>query len=186
MAIDINNEYYQKGIDIISRTKENRIATNKNLDFIQNAIFRLSQVPNDEYWTNEKKKYEDEIKVYHEEAAVLETELHYLKDNMDYETFTDLLERYGNVLAETTRIDHVKNNLSDEYELSKAIGSTIQMLWIKSAELEKAIEDDNKDYAVVVNSEIKYFRNDLRLHHWGLQMLEKFDNEYKEKQGMSK
>ncbi len=171
------NDYFDKGLDIIQRTRELRKKINKEIYFVENASFRLSQVPNDEYWTNEKEKHLKELESYKEETAVLETELHYLKDTMDYDFYKLLLQNYGHVLAATSPIPHVEESMYDEFELNKALSATAEAIKIKQAELEKAINEDNKDYAVVLSAEIKFYRDDMKKHFWGVQRLEKIDEE---------
>ena len=180
------DEFFDKGLDIIQRVRENRKETIKNEDLLSNALFRLSQSPDSEMWLKEKELRDKTIKGLQEELSVLETELHYLKPEMDEDYFKILLTQYGTVLAETTNIYHVKQSMYDEFELSKALSQTSEAIKIKNHELEKALEDGNEDLATILNAEIRFFRADMKNHHWGIDRLETIDNEIvsKHKRGM--
>ena len=174
---DFNQEeYVDKGKEIISRTREVRNEISRYQQKISSADFRLSMSPNDAMWTQKRDEDLQELKALQDEETVLKNELFALESFIDEDYYKLLLQEYGNTLAETSSVQHISNNLHDEYDLSKALYETEKAIFIKAKEFEEAVNNNDKKNAVITSAQIRFYRTDMKKHHWGVDRLAAIDD----------
>ena len=171
------NDYLDQGDKIIAATEEVRNKINNTLIKISSADFRLSQIPNDSMWESIKEESTKELQAYQEEENVLKSNLFALKGFIDQDFYNLLLQKYGNVIAKTSNVMHVASNLGYAEDLSKAIRETGNAIEITKKQLDQAIANGDEDEAIILGSELRYYRNDLKRHEWGISYLEKLDTQ---------
>jgi hypothetical protein len=170
------DDFYNKGLDIIKRAKEVREELNRYDIRLSSAKYRLEQSPKDEHWT---KILEDDLKEqkhYSEEAALLESELSYLNGTMSMEDYTNLLEKYGCMLAVTTPVDHIGSGYLDAKEIAKAVEQEKEMIKQLLATRQLVMTEENSETKTsklaIIDAELLWFKEDMEKHEWGKEALE--------------
>lgn len=92
----------------------------------------------------------------------------FLKEVYKQDEWDAALTNFGIVLAETDNISHVRDSLSDEFELKRAIDETENAIRFTQ---ERMIVAD-PDTKTILNAQLEYYKNDMKQHYWGESRLE--------------
>ena len=170
--MEIPNGY--NGADIIGDIYRARKAIYVAERGVGNADFRIvndgSRI--DEMWINIKNEKLSEYKKAQEYFESLYKKVISSKNHMSKEDYNLLLKKLGIVLGMTENINHVEDSLYDERDLQQALDETSDMINQKREELNNAKQQGDEDLIIILSSEIEYYENDMKKHHWGESRLE--------------
>ena len=161
--------------DILKLIEETRISINHEKQLLKNANFRLGLIPDDEFWLDKKTEVESELLKLQMMEERLIREYLGRKNIYNAVEWRSKLEDFGTSIAKTSGVLSIRESMNDEFELHKAIDSTINVISSKKEEYESAKNNHNEDLMVIINSELEYYKSDITMHHWGEQALEKLD-----------
>ena len=161
--------------EIIDEIEKTRIEINKSKTIIANADFRLSQY-DDQMWVNIKEEQRQKLEQLNKKLGLLYQKFGLLKNTLSDFYWKVELELLGFTLAKTENINHVQNSLLDEFELKKSLDQTELAMEKYYALLGR--ENDKPDASVVINSAIKYFKEDMKSHYWGEGRLKQIEDSH--------
>ena len=170
----MTSQTYNEGLIIIDEIAKARHEMNKANVGIENADFRLSLLSdkNDPLWNRIKQESIIELEKATGRYEMFREKLNSYKHMCMPNEWTALLRAFGVTLARTEVIEHVADSLWDEQDLQRALSKTSDMILKKRQELEIAKNNGDNDAITVIESELNYYENDMKSHHWGQSRLE--------------
>lgn len=167
-------QIYNEGLTIIDEIGQVRYEINKANRGIENADFRLSLLSdkNDPMWNRIKRENMMFLENARKKYEMLCQKLRGYKSMCMPNEWKSLLQAFGVTLARTEAIEHVADSLWDEQDLQKALSQTSDMILKKCQELGTAKNNGDNDIITIIESELNYYENDMKSHHWGQSRLE--------------
>lgn len=164
-------EYYDSGLQFISNITRCREKINSLKDRINYGHKMIQANKGAKYQKDIIKEAEEELILFENEEKVQTEALMTLEGKMDSDFFKLLLENLGSVIARTSSFPHLEDNLHDENGLADAVIATGEAIRIKKYELDH-LEPIADKQRTIVESQLRYFYNDMNQHAWGQQRLQ--------------
>ena len=165
----VNNNEEMRNIISAYEIVRNKINNEKRL--LENVDFRLKQNPSDQMWQSIKGEHVLRLKGTEAELGMLEQQMRELKKKSGDSEWHEFLTNIGFVIAKTERIEHVANNLSDEFDLKKAIDNTSNRILAIQEELVVANEQKDEDTKILLEAQLQFYKEDMKQHFWGEERL---------------
>lgn len=164
----------EKGEQLLNLIEKSREELNYENYHIKNADWRIkTHHLTDGMWYKVREEHTAKLQEVNSRLEKLHQDFYSMKPSLPSKDWHYLLAELGTILAKTEDIEHVANSLYDEYDLNRALNEVEQTINNKWNELEIAKEKGDEDSMILVNAQIKYHVEDMSLHHWGEQRLEK-------------
>lgn len=157
----------QKTINLIKTT---RTKMNRELRAMENAKFRISlenASNGDNTWQLVYSRQSAAYTKSYEMLQELIQSFFSLKPTYSKEEWERLLGDLGYTLALTENIPHVVDNMFDEKDLIEALDKTSDAIKTLNEKLRLALESGNSDQILLIASQLQYYEDDMRQHHWG-------------------
>lgn len=157
----------EETIDLIQAI---RIKMNRELRAMENAKFRMSLQKNSNGDNTWQLVYSRQSAAYAKSYQTLQDLIQTffsLKPSYSSEEWERLLGDLGHTLALTENIPHVVDNMFDEKDLIEALDKTSEAIKTLNGKLKLALESGNSDQTILIASQLQYYEDDMRQHHWG-------------------
>lgn len=159
-----------KAQETINLIKTIRIKMNRELRAMENAKFRISlenASSGDNTWQLVYSRQSAAYTKSYEMFQKLIQSFFSLKPIYSKEEWERLLGDLGYTLALTENIPHVVDNMFDEKDLIEALDKTSDAIKTLNEKLRLALESGNSDQILLIASQLQYYEDDMRQHHWG-------------------
>ncbi len=170
-----NTISYKVGINCLEQIRHYRLNICNLEQIIHKSYQAMIRTKADSLWQNIYDDSQKQLEELNERLMNLDQMFCVLKMECSSSVWKKLLIKKGYIIAETTNIRHVKDNMTSELELTEAINMTVSTVEHLKKNLADAISNNYEDDQIMLNAEIKWFINDLKKHHWGRQALTHID-----------